>query len=251
MGMGSWELTMDTADIISHGLDLGYRMIDTSSDYGSQTGVGEGIRMSGLPREDIFLITKVEEDDDSYKRAKANLKELQLDYVDLLLIHRPPRAQSASEKLWEGLIRARKEGLTRDIGVSNYSSDQINKLIEMSGEIPVVNQIEWSPFGHSRKMLQFCQDKKIAIMAYSPLIREERIQDKTLKEIADIHGKNPEQILIRWNLQLGTIPIPKANQLRHLEENIDVFDFELGEEDMRTLNILNEHYSSLGSLQYL
>lgn len=248
-GLGTWQLTNDTAGTIAYALELGYPMIDTSSDYLTQPGVGEGIKKSKLVRESIYITTKVEETDDAYERTKSNLQELGVEYVDLMLIHRPPLV-GAGEELWEGLMKAKQEGLVKDIGVSNYSIELIDKLIAASGEVPVVNQIEWSPFGHSEEMLQYCEEKDIIIQAYSPLTRKERVADKTLNEIAGKYNKSPAQILIRWNLQLGTIPIIKANQKRHLEENIAVFDFELTDADMKTLINLNERFSSLGELQY-
>lgn len=250
LGLGTWQLTHDTASTVAYALELGYCQIDTSSDYGTQPGIGEAIRNSNIDRKHIYVVTKVEETDDAYERTKANLKELNLEYVDLMLIHRPPPT-GAGEDLWEGLIRAKKEGLVRDIGVSNYSTELIDKLIEAGGEVPTVNQIEWSPFGHSRDMMKYCAEKKIIIQAYSPLTRTKRLDDDTLAQVAARYNKSPAQILIRWNVQLGTNPIPKANQKKHLEENISVFDFEISDEDMKTLNDLNEGYSSLGSLPYI
>lgn len=246
VGLGTWQLTKNTADIVAYTLELGYRMIDTSSDYGTQPGVGEGIRKSGIERSKFYLVTKVEEDDDAYERTEANLEELGLTYVDLMLIHRPP-PDGAGEELWEGLIQAKEDGLTRDIGVSNYPIELIEKLIDFSDEVPVVNQIEWSPFGHSDEMLSYCAERDIIIQAYSPLTHGKRLGDRTLLTLADKYGKSPAQVLIRWNLQLGTVPIPKANQRKHLEENLEVFDFEVTAEDMKRLSGLNETYSSLGS----
>lgn len=257
IGLGTWQLD-DTSKVVVEALEIGYRLIDTSSDYGTQPGVGEGIkqsfsasRNSNIDRESIYLVTKVEETDDAYQRTKSNLQELGLDWVDLMLIHRPPPTGRAGEQLWEGLIRAKKEGLTKDIGVSNYSSELIDKLIKASGEIPIVNQIEWSPFGHSDQMLEYCRNNKIIIQAYSPLTRVKRHDNATLTQIADKYNKSPAQILIRWDLQLGIVPLPKAGQRQHLEENINVFDFEISEGDMKLLSGLNEGYSSLGSLPYL
>jgi 2,5-diketo-D-gluconate reductase A len=150
------------------------------------------------------------------------------------------------------LRRARDEGLTKDIGVSNYSIEQIQELADKSGEMPVVNQIEWSPFGHSSEMFDFCRDNGVVIQAYSPLTRGKRLDDQRLSEIAANYGKSPAQILIRWSMQLGTVPLPKANQIKHLEENIEVFDFELTKEDMNMLSGFNERFSALGkSLKYL
>ena len=250
LGLGTWQLTNDTADTVAYALELGYRLIDTSSDYGTQPGIGEAMKSSTINRESIYVVTKVEETDDAYARTKTNLEELDIAYVDLMLIHRPPPI-GAGEQLWEGLIRAKKEGLTRDIGVSNYSTELIQKLIEASGEVPTVNQIEWSPFGHSENMIKYCAEKNIVIQAYSPLTRTKRLDNITLNQLISKYNKTPAQILIRWNLQLGTVPLPKANQKNHLKEDINVFDFEIRDNDMALLRDLNEEYSSLGSLPYV
>ncbi len=244
LGLGTWGLTVDTADTIARALTMGYPMIDTSGDYGTQPGIGEGIAQSGAPRESFYLVTKVEETDDAYQAVVNNLAELQLDYADLVLIHRPP-LEGAGVDLWQGLLRAKQEGLTKDIGVSNYSQQQIVDLADATGEVPVVNQIEWSPFGWSQPMLDFCTESEIVIQAYSPLTHGRRLTDETLDSVALKHQKTPAQVLIRWSLQIGTVPIVKANQLHHLEENLQVFDFELDEDDMRILTTINEHYSSL------
>ncbi len=250
LGLGTWQLFYDTANTVLYALELGYRLIDTSSDYGTQPSIGEAIRNSGLKRKEIYLTTKAEETDNAYERTKANLEELGLEYVDLTLIHRPPLF-GAGEKLWESLIKAKEEELTKDIGVSNYSIARINRLIKTSGEIPAVNQIEWSPFGYSVQMIEYCSQNNIVIQAYSPLTRRKRLSNKTLNQVAEKYQKSPAQILIRWNLQSGTVPLPKANQRNHLEENINVFDFEINDENMGLLNNLNESYSVFGLLPYV
>ena len=248
VGLGTWELN-DTVEAVQSALALGYMMVDTSSDYGTQPGVGRALRGSGIKREDYYVVTKVEQDDDSYVRAQQNLDELGLPYADLMLIHRPPKV-GVGEQLWEGLIQSRRDGLVTDIGVSNYSIEQIQKLGDHTGEVPVVNQIEWTPFGHDMQMLHFCQENGIVLQAYSPLTRGERLDDPTLERIAGGHHKLPTQVLVRWNLQLGVVPIAKAGTKEHQSENIDVFDFDLSDQDMTDLGNLNEHYSSLGSLSY-
>ena len=250
MGLGTWKCKEDTVDVIAHAIKLGYPMIDTSSDYGTQPGVGEGIKKSGIERKNIYITTKVEETDDAYERTLSNLKELQTDYVDLMLIHRPP-SKGVGEELWDGLIKARGEGLIHDIGVSNYSIMQMEALIDKSGIIPAVNQIEWSPFGFSDEMMKYCAEQKIIIQAYSPLTHGKRLDDDRLEEVAVKYGKNTAQLLIRWNLQTGTVPLAKANDIEHLEEDLDVFDFEITPEDIRVLNNLNEQYSSIGDLPYV
>lgn len=251
IGLGTWKLTDNTPLIVEEALKIGYPMIDTSGDYGTQPGIGEGIIKSRIPRKSVYITTKVEETDDAYQATKKDLEELGISDADLMLIHRPP-SFGAGEKLWEGLIKAKEEGLTKDIGVSNYPIELIDTLRrQFPTEMPAVNQIEWSPFGHSMKMLEYCRENDIVIQAYSPLTRAERLDDSRLMEMADFYGKDPAQILTRWSIQLGTVPLPKANEIDHLHENIDVFDFEISDDDMDTLSSLNEHYSALESLPYV
>jgi diketogulonate reductase-like aldo/keto reductase len=250
MGLGTYGLDDQTADTVEAALKMGWRMFDTSGDYDTQPGIGQGLKQSGLERGRYFITTKVEEDDDAYEAVMNNLKELDLDFVDLVLIHRPP-PDGAGEDLWHGLIQAKLDRLTRDIGVSNYNTEQIGQLIEATGEVPAVNQIEWTPFGYSQQMLQFCREHSIIIQAYSPLTRGKRLDSPVLKTIAQRYGKTPAQVLLRWNVQMGTVPLPKANQLQHLEENADIFDFRLNREEMERLNGLNEYYSSWSVLPYI
>lgn len=249
IGLGTWQLTQDTVGTVSHALELGYRLIDTSSDYRTQPGIGRAIKRSSVDRSRLFITTKVEETDNAYTRTKSNLRELGLDYVDLMLIHRPPYI-GAGVRLWDGLIRARDEELVRDIGVSNYSIDLIDELVRKTGETPAVNQVEWHPFGRSAALQDYCSGKGIAIQAYSPLTRKKRLGDRTVAQLAAKYGKSPAQILLRWSLQAGAVPLPKANQKHHLEEDLDIFDFEIDSADMAVLDGLNEHYSSLGYLSY-
>jgi diketogulonate reductase-like aldo/keto reductase len=250
LGLGTWQLRNDTAGTIEEALRLGYRQIDTSGDYGTQPGVGEALRRTDVDRDEIYLVTKVEEDEDAYDATRRNLDELGQEYADLMLIHRPPRT-GAGVDLWEGLIRARDEGWTRDIGVSNYSAEQIEELMRATGETPAVNQIEWTPFGWSRELLDWSMERGIVIQAYSPLTRGRRLDDERLTAVAERHGKTSAQVLLRWNLQLGTVPLPKANRRDHLIEDLDVVDFELAGAEMDELNRLNQLVSSLGALPYV
>lgn len=250
LGLGTWQLKHHTVETVARALEAGYRMIDTSGDYHTQRGIGDALRASGVARENVFVVTKIEENDDAYTAMRVNLAELKLDYVDLALIHRPPE-RGVGEGLWQGLRRAKREGLARDIGVSNYSIEQIEELVYRTGELPVVNQIEWSPFGHSPRMLDFCHDNHIVIQAWSPLTRGERLNDDKLAAMAARYGRTPAQLLIRWNLQLGVVPLPKANHANHQRDNLHVFDFEITQLDMTKLRTLNEHWSALGRLQYL
>ena len=248
LGLGTWQLTHETAEVVEHALRVGYRMIDTACDYGSQRGIGEAMMRWGH-REDVYLVTKVEENDDAYQATRRYLAEIGVEYTDLMLIHRAP-SDGVGAHLWWGLVRARDDGLIRDIGVSNYSTAQLERLCEEVGEMPTVNQIEWSPFGHSQSMLNFCREHGVVIQAYSPLTRTLRLTEGPISEMAQRYGRSPAQVVLRWNLQLGVAPLPKANRKEHLEENIRLFDFEISAQDMATLNALNERYSTFESLQY-
>jgi len=250
LGLGTYQLKHHTVETVTQALEAGYRMIDSSGDYHTQRGIGEALRNSEVPREALYLVTKIEETDDAFEATRANLAELKQPYADLVLIHRPPD-HGVGESLWQGLRRAKRVGLVNDIGVCNYSIEQIEELVYRTGELPAVNQIEWSPFGHSPSMHDFCLDNDIIIQAWSPLTRAQRLNDNKLCAMAARYGKSPAQLLIRWNLQLGVVPLPKANHAQHQRENLNVFDFEISHTDMAKLRTLNEHYSATGALPYL
>jgi diketogulonate reductase-like aldo/keto reductase len=249
LGLGTYQLRHHTVEAVTQALEAGYRMFDTSGDYHTQRGIGEALKHSNVAREEIFLVTKVEETEDSFAAVQANLAELRQPYADLVLIHRPT-GHGVGETMWQGLRRAKRVGLVNDIGVCNYSIEQIEELVYRTGELPAVNQIEWSPFGHSPRMLDFCRDNDIVIQAWSPLTRALRLNDNKLCAMAARYGKSPAQLLLRWNLQLGVVPLPKANHAQHQRENLNVFDFEISQPDMAKLRTLNEHYSAMGALPY-
>ena len=250
LGMGTWMLTSHTAEAVQHGFELGYRMVDTSADYHTQSGIGRAMLRSDVPREALFVSMKVEENEDGYEATLKNLKELKLAYADLVLIHRAPKT-SVGEKVWRGLMQARDEGLTRNIGVCSYKIAQIQALADQTGEWPAVHQIEWSPFGHSLDMLNFCRAHDIVVQAYSPLTRGKRLKDERLAGIAMKYGKTPAQVILRWDLQHGVAPLPKAYREDHQRQNIALFDFELDPQDMAALDGLNERFSALDKLEYL
>jgi 2,5-diketo-D-gluconate reductase A len=256
LGLGTWELTRDTADAVEHALELGYRMIDTAVDYGSQPGIGQALARTDLPRERVYLVAKVEEDDDAYDATRRYLDEMRQDFADLILIHRPPPAPPGGDDvghaLWDGLARARDDGLARDIGVSNYSIAQLRRLADDTGENPAVNQVEWTPFGWSPEMLDYCRERRIVVQGWSPLTRAERLDDERLAPIVAEYDRSAAQILLRWAIQKGTVPLPKANQRQHQEENLGALEFELDQDHLDALDHLNEHWSALGDrLQYL
>jgi 2,5-diketo-D-gluconate reductase A len=250
LGLGTWMLTTHTTESVQHALELGYRMVDTSADYMTQPGIGRALRRHPAPRESIFIVMKVEETEDGYDATVKNLEELKLAYANLVLIHRAPE-KGVGEDVFRGLMRARDEGLVRDIGVCSYKIEQLVELANATGEMPAVHQIEWSPFGHSLDMLNFCRAHGIVVQAYSPLTRGKRLGDRRLGELARKHGKSPAQIILRWNLEWGVVPMPKAYRVDHQCENLDIFDFELDAVDMATLDGFNEQFSALEKLEYL
>jgi 2,5-diketo-D-gluconate reductase A len=250
LGLGTWKLTNDTAETVEGALEAGYRLIDTSSDYGSQAGIGAALRRTSVPREEIFVTAKIEETDDPLEGVLRDLGEMGLGYADLVLIHRPPE-DGAGEYLWEGLIRARDEGLVRDIGVSNYAPALVDRLAAATGEVPAVNQVEWTPFGHDDALLDHHGEAGITVMAYSPLTRGLRLEDPVVTEIARRVRRTPAQVLLRWCIGKGVVPIPKANRMDHARENLDVFGITLAPEDMARLDALDTRWSALGELPYV
>jgi 2,5-diketo-D-gluconate reductase A len=250
LGLGTWELHVHTAETVCSALEIGFRMVDSSPAYHTQRGIGDAIRACGFERSEIYVITQVEPLGDTYAALHKNLLQLKLDYADLVLFHLP-EVEDGGEMAWQALRRAKRDGLTRDIGVSGYTIDAIEELVYRTGEMPAVNQIEWSPFGHSPRMLDFCRDNDIVIQARSPLTHATRLNDDKVAAMAARYGKTPAQLLIRWNLQLGVVPLPKANHVQHLQENLSVFNFEITPVDMARLNALNEHYSVRRGLSYV
>jgi diketogulonate reductase-like aldo/keto reductase len=250
LGLGTWMLTSHTRDLVANALRLGYRMIDTSGDYHTQPGIATALHELAPPRDEIFVTSKVETNEDAYQSTCQQLDELGLDFLDLVLIHEAPE-KGAGEDLWRGLMRARDDGKTRDIGVCSYKIAQLQQLADATGEMPAVHQIEWSPFGHSLDMLNFCNAHEIQVQAYSPLTRGQRLHDERLVSLAAKYGKTPAQLILRWNLQHGVVPLPKASRADHQLQNLEIFDFDIEAVDMSALDGLNERFSALEKLEYL
>jgi diketogulonate reductase-like aldo/keto reductase len=250
MGLGTSGLTVRTVETLRKALELGFRMIDTAPDYHTQRGIGDAVRACGFERDAVFIITKIDAGEDACASMHKSIGQLRLEQLDLALIAGPPE-HGVGEQAWQGLRRARREGLVRDIGVCGQSIDAIEELVYCTGEMPAVNQVEWSPFGHSPRMLDFCLENEIVIQASSPLTHGKRLGDDKIGLMAARYGKTPAQLVLRWNLQLGVAPLPKANHVQHQRENLNLFDFEILAQDMARLNALNEHYSAVDRLAYL
>jgi diketogulonate reductase-like aldo/keto reductase len=244
LGLGTWQINGKEAEkSILYALDAGYRHIDTATIYDNEEDVGRAIRKSSIPREDLFITTKVWNDDHGYKptitACDRSLKRLGLSYVDMYLIHWP--VKDLRNETWKAMEALLESGKCRAIGVSNFTTKHLEQLMEQSPIVPTINQVEFSPYLYQRDLLEFCRINGIQLEAYSPLTRGKRLKDSKLIPLAAKYSKSTAQILIRWALQLGIVTIPKASNEEHIRANADVFDFEISSEDMGILNSFNEN----------
>jgi 2,5-diketo-D-gluconate reductase A len=239
VGFGTWQLRGQQAyQAIRHALQVGYRHIDTATMYRNEDQVGRAMADSGLDRSDIFVTTKLQPGNAGRARAilAESLRALGTDYVDLWLVHWPPRGQ-ASPRLWREFLASRDEGLCRAVGVSNYSVPEIDDLLEATGERPAVNQIPWSLPQYDPALLAAHAQRGVAVEGYSSL-KGTRLRDPVLAEIATSHGVTPAQVVLRWHLELGIIVIPKSARPERIESNLDLFGFSLTPEEMARLSHL-------------
>lgn len=227
-----------------HALKTGYRLIDTATIYGNEESVGRAIQDSGIARKDIFVTTKLWNNDqgkDSAPQAlKKSLDKLGLEYVDLYLIHWPvPETRVES---WHALEELQKQGLALSIGVSNFMVKHLKELLDASGVVPAVNQIELHPFNYKQRqeVVEFCREHDIVVEAYSPLAQATKLDNPVIAAVAGQVDKAPTQVMLRWAIQKGTIPLPKSATPEHIEANFNVFDFELKDTQMAELDSLNE-----------
>ncbi len=246
LGLGVYQMKKgeQTRQAVRWALDAGYRHIDTASFYGNEEDVGRAVKESGVPREEIFLTTKLWPTDflRPEKALKESLKRLDTPYLDLYLIHWPFVGR---DRAWKKLEQASADGLVRAIGVSNYSIRQLEELFKKASVVPAVNQVEISPFLFQKELIAFCQGKGILVEAYSPLTRGKKLGNGTIEEIAKTHQRSAAQVMIRWSLQHGLVPLPKSSKRERIGENANVFDFTLSEEEMRMLDGLHANYSAL------
>jgi diketogulonate reductase-like aldo/keto reductase len=245
LGLGVWRMSQgeETENAVKWALEAGYRLIDTAKLYRNELSVGKAIRASGVPREEIFVTTKFWPTDFAGVEAafERSFDELALGYIDLYLIHFPLGFlrgfwRGVRNKMWKGLERLYESKRVHAIGVSNYDIKQINELLENCTVPPTVNQVKFNPFSYDKELLRFCNSKSIVIESYSPLTRGRNLADPVITGIAQIHSKSPAQTMIRWALQHGTVVIPKSSQRDRIQENFEVFDFELTPAEMTTLD---------------
>lgn len=241
VGLGTWQLSGRRAyEAIRYALDAGYRHIDTATMYGNEAEVGKAVRDSGLPRSEVFITTKLpaERAGRARQTLEASLRALDVDTVDLWLIHWPTRAAELVAT-WEALLAAQADGLAHAIGVSNFSIDQIDRITTETGHAPVLNQVPWSPFEHSAQILAEHRQRGVVLEGYSPLKRS-NLRSPVLATIAKDHGVTPAQVVLRWHLQHDIVIIPKSATPERIDENLNVFGFELTEAEMSTIDSLSD-----------
>ena len=239
LGLGVWQVpnSRECVDAVRWALELGYRHIDTAQAYGNEESVGEALRDSGVPREDVFITTKFYPGHkDPAAEAEKSVRRLGIDQVDLYIIHWP---QGGPTWAWPGMERAHELGYARSIGVSNFDVGELEEVCGVADVPPVVDQVKFSPFEYRRALLDACREREIALEAYSPLGTGRHIDHETVKRIAEGVGRTPAQVLVRWALQHEVPVIPKSTHRERIEENAQIFDFTLSEQDMTELDALD------------
>ncbi|MFA5073285.1 MAG: aldo/keto reductase [Nitrospirota bacterium] len=248
LGLGVYQMRSgkETYEAVRTALDVGYRLFDTASFYRNEEDVGRAIRDSSVPREEVFVTTKLWNDDHGYDAAfkafDASFKKLDLGYIDLYLIHFP--VPQVRNETWRALERILCTGKVRAIGVSNYLERHLKDLLSQSTIIPAVNQIEFSPFLYQRNLLDFCRKHRIQLEAYAPLTAGERLNDPRITSIANKHGCTNAQVLLRWAIEHEVVVIPKSSRKERILENAQLFDFDLTDEDMAKLDSLYDGFRS-------
>ncbi|UNB97750.1 aldo/keto reductase [Mycolicibacterium boenickei] len=243
VGLGVWQTPAEeTVRAVSAALQAGYRHIDTAAAYQNETETGRGLVESGVPREDVFLVTKLWNSDQGYDSTlaafDASLNRLGVDYLDLYLIHWPVPANNAYVDTFKAFAHLHDQGRVRSIGVSNFAPEHLNVLIDSTGIVPAVNQVELHPLLPQRELREVHARLGIATEAWSPLGQGSLLSDPVITGIAERHGKTPAQVLIRWHIHLGNIVIPKSVNPARIVSNFDVFDFDLDESDMSAIATL-------------
>jgi diketogulonate reductase-like aldo/keto reductase len=245
LGLGTWQANGgELKDAINIAIENGYRHIDTAAFYNNEEIIGKTLKKLSIPREEIFITSKLWNTDHGYDKALAafqqSLKHLQCEYLDLFLIHWP--VSRIRQESWKALEHLYKEGQVRAIGVSNYMIPHLEELLASCEIIPAVNQFEFHPYIDRMAVKQFCDEHQIIVEAYSPMTRATKLGDPILKEIGDKYHKTPAQVLIRWGLEHEVVSLPKSVNKNRIKENASVFDFVLTDSDMKTLNSINDRF---------
>ncbi|MFI4950264.1 MAG: aldo/keto reductase [Caulobacterales bacterium] len=251
LGLGVWQAPNDVAvSAVRTALDAGYRHVDTAAAYRNEPGVGEGLRASSLPREAVFVTTKVWNSEQGYDAAlralDGSLRRLKLDYVDLFLIHWPAPRQGLYLDTWRALVKAREGGRARSIGVSNFDVEQLDRIVGETGVTPAVNQIELHPRFQQRRLRDANLERGIRTESWSPLGQGRLLADPVIAGVARKHGRTPAQVIIRWHLDSGLIVIPKSVTPSRIVENHDVAGFQLDQDDMAAIEALDDPDGRIG-----
>ncbi|MGP4039387.1 aldo/keto reductase [Gracilibacillus sp. D59] len=225
-------------------LEHGYKSIDTAAVYGNEEGVGKAIKDSGIPREELFITSKLWNGDQGYEETiqalETSLNKLGLEYLDLYLIHWPVPELNKYKESWKAMEKLYNDGKIRAIGVSNFKEHHLEDLINNSQVVPMVNQVEYHPHLQQRSLHEFCKNHNIQLEAWSPLKQGKILDDPTLTDIAKHHGKSTAQVILRWDLQQEVVTIPKSVKQHRIHDNADIFDFELSEEEMKLIHDMNK-----------
>jgi len=246
LGFGTFRLEagVECRNAVRWALEAGYRLVDTAVIYNNELDVGLAVKESGVPREDVFVTTKLWTSDFGFEKAlkafDTSLKTLGLDYVDLYLIHWPEGV--LRNESWKALEKLYKDGKCKSIGVSNYNIRHLEELLSFADITPAVNQVEFNPFLYQKELLDYCRKHRIQLEAYRSLLKGLKMDDKRLVEIAASYKKTPAQVLIRWALQHEVVAIPKSKNKERIKENADVFDFKISQKDMSMLDSFNENF---------
>lgn len=243
LGYGTYKVpSADATRLCLEAIDVGYRRLDTAALYDNEEGVGRAVREAAVPREELFVTTKVWKDDNGYDPTlhafDQSIARLGLDVLDLYLIHWPVPSTDRYVDSWRALIRLQEEGRVRSIGVSNFHEHHIQRLIDETGVAPVVNQVELHPWLPQTALREFDEARDIRTEAWSPLARGRVLGTPLLDDLADKHGRTPAQIVLRWHIELGNLVIPKASSPERIRENLDVFDFALDPDDLAAIATL-------------
>jgi 2,5-diketo-D-gluconate reductase A len=243
-GFGVFQIPpAETAGAVREAFAAGYRHIDTAQMYGNEEGVGEAIKDSDLSRDEVFVTTKLNNDAHGYNSAISaldeSLKKLQLDYVDLYLIHWPLPHQDRYVETWKGFEKLLADGRARSIGVSNFQPAHLDRLAKETDTVPAVNQIELHPLLTQTELRKYHAEHGIATEAWSPIAQGEVLGEQTITSLADKYGKSPAQVVLRWHLQVGNIVFPKSVNPDRMRENINVFDFELADDDVDAIEAMD------------
>jgi 2,5-diketo-D-gluconate reductase A len=249
LGLGVWQVPNgpECVNAVRWALELGYRHLDTAQAYGNEESVGQALRDSGVSRDDVFITTKFyPARKDPAAEAEQSLRRLGVDHVDLYIIHWP---QGGPTWAWPGMERARELGYARSIGVSNFDVGELGQVIAAGSAAPVVDQVQFSPFVYRRALLEACEQRGVALEAYSPLGTGRHIADATVKAVADRVGRTPAQVLLRWCVQRGLPVIPKSTHRERIEENAQIFDFTLSDQDVAELDSLDQTAGTASALE--